>query len=89
MHPEHLRLAFTVYWENASPATEIFYSPNDFPDTLDGIYHIENLVMQLLQDNENVTPLKVIFIAKTRVELSPAELATFDWKIFLKSSAEA
>jgi hypothetical protein len=87
--PEHLnlaRLTFTVYWQNASPSTEVFYLLDNLParwqgPTLAGISYLEQQIVELLTSQELVQPLRAVFIASNNVRIHPDEVNAADWRV--------
>jgi hypothetical protein len=77
-----LRLAFTAYWSNESPSTEIFYmSPPHDNFSGEHIVSLESQVVTLLETFARDELVHVIFIASQVIEMSADDITNAQWRM--------
>ena len=77
----YYRTVFTVYWEDASPSTELFYLIGPVQFSPVSIRTMEQFILTQMQDWYSPRALTVIYVTHGAVEMSAADIAAAGWRV--------
>jgi hypothetical protein len=84
----HMRLAFTAYWIDTDPSTEIFYFPNQpLNFSVETIAVLQNELLTLMQTWHSNRVHNLIYIAYGGVEMTASDVSEAGWHVITQASA--